>query len=342
MTSWNKKERLQAVLSGEMADRPPIAAWQHFISREENAADLAAATTEFQQKYDWDFIKINPRAPHFAEAWGNTYDYRNYEGVVPKVSSFLINKAEDINKVIELKGDVGPFNEQLEVIKSVRNTFNNETPLLQTLFSPLAILEYLCGYRTLASNREVRRSGSPLPELLTKDSQGVHQALKNIAYTLADYVKMAMDVGVDGFFYAVLGLRRDGYLTDEEYKTYAEPYDQIVLEAAQHAHLLLHTCGPNANPEKFKEYPIHAIHWADRAAGNPSLKSDLSWLKNKAAMGGVDESIFAKGEPEQILDQVKEATNTMKNRPFILTPGCGLPLHTKEKNLVSFRDFLKS
>ncbi len=59
-------------------------------------------------------------------------------------------------------------------------------------------------------------------------------------------------------------------------------------------------------------------------------------------MGGVDESIFAKGEPEQILDQVKEATNTMKNRPFILTPGCGLPLHTKEKNLVAFRDFLKS
>lgn len=342
MTKWSKRERLQAILSNEIADRPPISAWQHFIDLEHNSEDLSKATIQFQQEYDWDFVKINPRATHFAEAWGNTYDFNDYEGVVPRVSSFIIKNSSDIKKITELRSDEYVFNEQLKVIQSVRNKLDSEIPILQTLFSPLAILEYLCGYRTLASNREVNRLESPLPELLTKNSQGVHQALKNISYTLANYVKEAINVGVDGFFYAVLGLRRDGYLTEEEYKDFAEPYDHIVLEAAKESFLLLHTCGPNANPEKFKNYPIQAIHWADRAEGNPSLKSDLSWLGNKVAMGGVDESLFANGNPTDILEQIKEGINTMKNKPFILTPGCGLPINTKKHNLVTFRDAFKS
>ncbi len=38
--------------------------------------DLAQATIAFAKKYDWDWIKINPRATYLAETFGNTYDTR--------------------------------------------------------------------------------------------------------------------------------------------------------------------------------------------------------------------------------------------------------------------------
>lgn len=41
MSSWNKEERFLSVLAGEVADRPPISAWGHFVGREETAKDLA-------------------------------------------------------------------------------------------------------------------------------------------------------------------------------------------------------------------------------------------------------------------------------------------------------------
>lgn len=71
----NKHERVAAALAGHEIDRPPVGTWRHFVGREANACDLAAAMVEFQRTYDWDWVKVNPRATYFAEAWGNIYDF---------------------------------------------------------------------------------------------------------------------------------------------------------------------------------------------------------------------------------------------------------------------------
>jgi len=74
--SMNKHERVAAALAGEAVDRRPVSAWRHFVDREQNADDLSAAMLEFQRTFDWDWVKVNPRATYFAEAWGNTYDFK--------------------------------------------------------------------------------------------------------------------------------------------------------------------------------------------------------------------------------------------------------------------------
>ena len=66
----NKHERVAAALAGAPVDRTPVSTWRHFIDREQNVADLSAAMLEYHRTYDWDFVKINPRATYFAEAWG--------------------------------------------------------------------------------------------------------------------------------------------------------------------------------------------------------------------------------------------------------------------------------
>lgn len=63
---WTKRERLEAVLRGELPDRPPISSWRHFVEKEHNAKDLAEAMLDFQNKYDWDFIKKDKEAVHKA------------------------------------------------------------------------------------------------------------------------------------------------------------------------------------------------------------------------------------------------------------------------------------
>lgn len=337
MTSWSKKDRLSAVLAGKLPDRPPVSAWGHFVGREENAKDLAEATIEFQKDYDWDFVKINPRATIFGEAWGNVSDFDNYIGDVPAISEHVIHDVSDIEKIKEIDPTTGKFGEQLEVTKLVKEGVGN-TPVLQTLFTPMSVLEYLCGHRTVASSRSAARDSSPLPKLIEEHPEAVHRALQNITQTLISYVEHSIKAGADGFFYAVLGLARDGLLTEEEFKEFGTQYDEMILEAAKDSFLLLHTCGPESNADRFKDYPIHAIHWADRMKENPTLLEATNWIGNKSVMGGVFEELFTETNIDKVESQAKETIEMLRNHPFILAPGCGLPPNTNPKAVRALRE----
>lgn len=62
---WTKKERFEAVLNHELADRPPVSAWRHFTENEHSGADLFVETMlKWQNTYDWDYVKLQPRASY--------------------------------------------------------------------------------------------------------------------------------------------------------------------------------------------------------------------------------------------------------------------------------------
>jgi len=61
------RERVRASLAGEETDRPPVSMWRHFFEDETSAEGLAEAMLGFQRRYDWDFMKVNPRASYHAE-----------------------------------------------------------------------------------------------------------------------------------------------------------------------------------------------------------------------------------------------------------------------------------
>lgn len=96
MSVWSKQERFQAILSGELADRPIISGWRHFIDKEQNAEDLASSTISFTDKYNWDWVKINPRATYLAEAWGNQYDFADYQTVFPRQLTTAVPAAANL------------------------------------------------------------------------------------------------------------------------------------------------------------------------------------------------------------------------------------------------------
>ena len=103
---WTKKERFEAVLNHELADRPPVSAWRHFTENEHSGADLFVETMlKWQNTYDWDYVKLQPRASYYEEAWGGQFDYNDYEGVLPKVVKDPISGVADLEKITVLPGD---------------------------------------------------------------------------------------------------------------------------------------------------------------------------------------------------------------------------------------------
>ncbi len=57
-----KLERVLAAVRGEQLDRVPISFWGHDYLREWSAEGLASAMLERHFNYDWDWMKVNPRA----------------------------------------------------------------------------------------------------------------------------------------------------------------------------------------------------------------------------------------------------------------------------------------
>ena len=75
-------ERVLAALRGEAADHPPVALWRHFPEADQDAESFAAAHVEFQEKFQFDFLKVTPASSYYADDWGYRASYSpNPEGV---------------------------------------------------------------------------------------------------------------------------------------------------------------------------------------------------------------------------------------------------------------------
>jgi len=70
MDKYSHRDRLEMILAGEKPDRFAASFWRHFFHMEHHAEGTAEAMVSFQKRFDWDFIKINPRADYHVEDRG--------------------------------------------------------------------------------------------------------------------------------------------------------------------------------------------------------------------------------------------------------------------------------
>lgn len=336
--SWTKRERMAAVMAGETADRPPVTAYRHFPGMEYEPEKIAQAMISFQTEYDWDWLKINSSAVYYYEPWGNKYDYDNYNtSHVPTKLDCAIHGPEDMEAIVELPGDADAFERQLKALRLIRAQAGPDIPVFQSVYAPIAVLLNLCGDRSPGRYREAPREECVLLEYFREQKETVHKALKNIARTLANYAERCIEAGADGFFFAEMGLAREGYLTLEEWQEFTAPYDKMVLEAAGAKPAILHTCGIYGNPKRFTDYPIQGLHWAESAPGNPPIAGSEVWLGKIAAMGGVDERLFGTNAAEAIARMARNSVAANRHRPFLLAPECSVDVTSTREELQALR-----
>ena len=70
MATMSKRQRLEATIRGEVADRLPVALWRHFPGDDKDPDELAGSIVAFQQQYDFDFIKVTPASSYSVCDWG--------------------------------------------------------------------------------------------------------------------------------------------------------------------------------------------------------------------------------------------------------------------------------
>jgi uroporphyrinogen decarboxylase len=218
-----KRERVDAALAGQPVDRVPVSAWRLLTSEERDVQSLAAATLDFHQNFDWDWIKINPRVTMYAEAWGNQYAFEDYAGSYPRLISGPVTAAAEVERIQPLSPSSGIFDEHLALLRLVGQGAE-DTHYLQTVFSPLSVLAFLAeasepAGREHSAEQVVRSHITGIRRLIDGNPRGVHEALAAITETLAAYSSLCVDAGASGIFYAIVRMARRNALSREEYAT---------------------------------------------------------------------------------------------------------------------------
>jgi uroporphyrinogen decarboxylase len=333
----SKRERVEAALSGQDLDRVPVAAWGHLLPAEIDPVTLAEASLDFFHRYDWDWLKVNPRASLFAEAWGSRFDLHDYHNVLPR---FVANPHDPIDwsTLPEVTPDHPTWAAHLQTLRTIKRGIGG-APFVMTLFSPASVLAYLAGRPTDHSLAGATRAhADALLHLIRTQPAAAHHALGVIADSLAALAVASLEAGADGIFFAITKLARQGAFTEAEFATFGKPYDFRVLAAVREARFnLLHACGSGIYWKAIQDYPVRALNWASVGQGNPDL-AQARTDSDFALIGGLDElGVLQHGTPEQVAEATRRALAQGGRRKFLLAPGCCLDPSVPAANIAAFR-----
>lgn len=325
MRTMTKIQRIDAALKGEEVDLVPISFWRHFYLQERDAGLLADALLAFQREFQWDFVKVNPRASYHTEAWGNHYSYTDDPHTAPSLASHVVHSREDWAKigVVDIFHS-DPLKQQLVLLELMKEGLQEENVyFLHTIFSPLAIAHRLAGH-----------SKERLAEAMENEQEELRAALEAITETFANYAAACLDAGASGIFFTPTKLASSDMMTEEQYQRFGTPYDLRVLSAVRDrpGFNLLHLCGDNIFFDRLRGYPVEALSWDARRPGNPSLREGRE-RSGKMVVGGVDQAALASGKPHLVAGEVARGIEETDGRGYVIAPGCTFPTTTQKEML---------
>ncbi len=307
-----------------MADRPPVGAWGHTYREEWSPAELANVTVERARRFGWDFVKFQPRASTFAEAFGSVYRPSGHRLRAPIMIRPAVPDLEAWTSVALATPEV--FDEQVESLHSVVRELGPDVPVIQTVFSPITVGGYLVGKSQSRVVRELRKS----PEV-------VGAALEKIVEGLVDFSRRSVEAGAAGIFYAISGYAGRNVMKQELYRDLVLAHDRIVLNALPREAWfnVLHLCGSNLNFGLARDLPTHAVSWSIHNQGNPSLREGRDMV-GRAVMGGLSQRVALVYGPEsKIEEEVRAAISDTGGHGLIIAPGCSVSPRVRDANLAA-------
>jgi len=328
MAKMDSYDRWQALKVGEKPDRPPISFWRHFYDRENTPDTFAEAMIDFQKRFGFDLVKINPKASYHIEPWGVTVKQPDGPQQKPTKISWPIHKAEDLGKIQPLPVNHPEFSGQLSAVSMIRNALPRPLPIIMTMFTPLSVLGDL-----VPDNKTLIRLIGEAPE-------AVVAALEHLTATFVQLAVEFLNAGADGLFFATTEWATSDCLTWEQYERFGRPFDLQVLNsvAKDAAFILLHVCGSNNYLDKFADYPADVVNWDATDPTNLPLRDGWRVLQ-KPILGGIDRNNDLLGlSQEALADKTRRLVEAHADLPFAVGPGCAVPVNVPLENLEIIKD----
>ncbi|HUY74291.1 MAG TPA: uroporphyrinogen decarboxylase family protein [Candidatus Dormibacteraeota bacterium] len=318
------RERVEAAIAMGVADRPPVGAWGHTYREEWSPEALAAITVGRARQFGWDFVKFQPRASCFAEAFGSEYRPSGHRMRAPVLVREAVPDLESWKNVGLVNRKA--LDDQVESIRLVAKELSPDVPVIQTVFSPITVGGYLVGKSQARVLRELRKN----PEL-------VRPALDKIADALADFSRRSVEAGAAGIFYAISGYAGKDVLPEAVYRELVLPYDLSVLKRLPKEAWfnVLHLCGSKLNFGIARDLPVQVVSWSVHNQGNPSLAEGRE-IVGRAVMGGLGQrASLLYGPPPEVEAEARRAVAETGGRGLVLAPGCSVPPRAKDINLAA-------
>ena len=318
------RERVQAAMALRVGDRPPVGAWGHTYKEEWSPTELAEATIDRARKFGWDFVKFQPRASSFAEAFGSEYKPSGHRLKGPVLIKEAVPDLESWRHVALVNPKA--LDDQVESIGIVARELGPEVPVIQTVFSPLTVAGYLVGKSKSRVLRELRKQ----PDL-------VRPALDRIADALVDFSKRSVEAGAAGVFYAISGYASKDAMPEAVYRELVLPYDLSVLNRLPKEAWfnVVHLCGSNLHFGLSRDLPAQVVSWSIHNQGNPTLAEGRK-ISGKAVMGGLGQrATLLYGPPPEVEAEARKAMGETGGLGLLLAPGCSVPPRARDANLAA-------
>jgi uroporphyrinogen decarboxylase len=319
---FSHKDRILALLSNQTLDRQPIALWRHFPVDDQDPQSLSLATLNFQNTYDFDLVKVTPASSYCLKDWGAEDRWEGNPEGTRRYTQHVIKKPEDWETLTVIHPQSRFLQKQLDCLATLRKQLGPDTPLLQTIFNPLAQAKNLAGGETLLVHLR-----------LFPDS--VLQGLKTITRSIQMFIDAAGKIGIDGIFYAVQHAQA-GLLTRNEYEKFGKFFDSQVLENSSGLWCnMLHLHGKNVYFDLVTDYPVNIINWHD--LDTPPSLLEASRVFNGILCGGLKRETVSLGSPGQIQQEIHSAISQVKGLRLLVGTGCVLPTITPFGNILAAR-----
>jgi uroporphyrinogen decarboxylase len=318
------RQRLEACLSGQSLDRPPIALWRHFPVDDQSPETLAAATLNWQKIYDWDLVKVTPASSFCLKDWGMQDAWKGHTEGTREYGTRVISGPKAWSRLKVLDPDAPHLAAQLKCLALIRKELPRETPLVQTIFSPMSQAKNLVG-------------GSELLVHARQHSEALKRGLEIIAESTRRFIKAAIDqAGIDGIFYAVQHAQAQ-LLTESEFLEFGGAFDLPVLESSKSLWLnVLHLHGENVYFDAVIDYPVQVINWHDRDT-DPALREGLGRFQG-ALCGGLSRDTMVYGNAAAVQSEAADAIGQTDGRRLLLGTGCVVPVIAPHGNLLAARN----
>src|ERR1035437_1827678 len=155
----NSKERVDAVLAGQMPDRPPFSFWYHFSHDQIAGTGALQAHLHQFDHYHMDFLKVMNDNPY------------PHPGRIQRV--------EYLASLVPLKGDEEGFGRQLELLAALQTAVGARVYMPTTIFNAWMVLRLLVepptvhmppnsGAAAAGRSRWIRHAYAQSPDLVAK------------------------------------------------------------------------------------------------------------------------------------------------------------------------------
>lgn len=323
----SKRERLEKTIAGEKTDRVPVALWRHWPGDDQRPADLVSAVIDFQNRWDWDFIKVTPASSYCITDYGVQDRWEGSVEGTRRYTRHVVEKSVDWTKlrhVDPLKGGLGL---QVETMRLMSDAIKGDVPFIQTIFSPLAQAKNIAGEDAMLQH--MRTAPDKFKE-----------GLEVITQNMIRFLDVLRKTNVAGIFYAI---QHASYskLSRDEYEIFGKPYDLQILStlSSNWWFNMVHLHGPLPMFDLITDYPVQAINWHDQETEPDLAEGKAIW--DKAVCGGLGRWDVYTDTPTAIRQQAREALKSVSSERVILSTGCVIMTNTPVSNIRAVREVVE-